>query len=256
MKSNFPKKMLPVGGGGDGYLAKGTMRNRRLFYKATMIVAFEFYVFSQTNQSVAPSGLGLETRNGNSTDNVFISPNERWQLFESSALPWATPVGISSVSFRVNDGGASLNTVIPRVEITMSTSSRTASSMSTIYSENVGPNELLVYAHDNVSLFSPGGPGPNPFQITFQFDKLFIYDPTAGNLFFRLSNSGFGQSGIDVEAGGVNYALYAPGVLPFPVGRGIVAQFSWSPIPEADVSILLSMGFFLFGIRSVFKKTK
>jgi hypothetical protein len=129
----------------------------------------------QANQTVAP--LGLANQNGNAADDFLQTFGERSFLFSPSELSWIGPVQISGVSFRVDESELSMSAIIPRVEIRMSTSLRSPASMSTLYANTVGVDELLVYARDAVHISSVGGNSPNLFGIVFPFDQTFNYDP-------------------------------------------------------------------------------
>lgn len=69
-------------------------------------------------------------------------------------------------------------------ELRVSTTSQSLDDMSTRFSENIGPDELLVLEGPITTATMNEGPraGPKEFDIAFDFDTPFHYDPTAGNL--------------------------------------------------------------------------
>lgn len=230
---------------------------RRIFAFAGLILASTFG-WSATNQSIIP--IGLETRNGNAADNIWFqdTTNDRWQLFASSALPWSGSVSITGLSFRVDEGQAAMNTVVPRVEIRISTSPQTPATMSTLYSVNVGPDEALVFAHDNVAISSPGGAGPNAFGISFQFDQPFVYNPAAGSLFFRFNTFGrtpFAEP-VDLESGQTGAGYFAPGIFTTPVNLALVTEFEWTAVPEPSSMLLIGLVSVTLAARRIFRYTR
>lgn len=226
------------------------MKSTKLFYITILAVAFEVCSFGQTNRSIAPGGLGLEVRNGNTGDDILrSSAGERSQLFASTVLPWSEPVAISAMSFRLENDVPAASVIIPRIEIRLSTSIRSPDNMSMLYADNVGGDEKLVFGQNDVVLASAGGPGPNPFDLTFRFAQPFLYNPHNGNLLFRLNVSDgdiFGSRTIDAEQGGTGYKLVAPNIFSVPISQAIITEFSWSAIPEPRISVFLGSAGILF----------
>jgi hypothetical protein len=207
------------------------------------------------NQRVAP--LGLDSQNGTSADGILEANGERVQLFAPAALSWNSPVAISSLAFRVDDGLTSFSAVIPHIEIRMSTSSRSPATMAIDYASNVGSDEKLMFSADDVALASPGGAGPNAFGLQLQFSEPFFYNPANGSLLFRIDvsvGSFFGSRAIDSESGGSSYKMVAPGVFSVPVSQALITQFEWVAVPEpTSMALLVGVGI-LVASRMAFLK--
>jgi hypothetical protein len=195
-----------------------------------------------TTTSVFP--VGLDNQTGNSGIVLFSSNpdpiNQYQQLFRSSELQkaWQTPVSISAVAFRVNNGASAFQAVIPTVEIRFSTSATPLEQMSSNYAQNKGSDELTVFLHQNVALSGAGGAGPNPFDIRFNFDRPFVYDPSKGNLLMYIA-TGFEVSGKSSQLDAQEYATFSgTPVISFgngylgPSPVGLVSQFSSTTVPE------------------------
>src|SRR5678815_4864698 len=84
--------------------------------------------------------------------------------------------------FYRNDGF--LNVDITSLQINLSTTSKGPDGLSTVFSENIGANETVVFG-PRPARFGPGSPLP---EYTFQLDEPFFYDPSAGNLLMDVRN--------------------------------------------------------------------
>jgi hypothetical protein len=74
----------------------------------------------------------------------------------------------------------------------MSTTSRNPGELGTAFSENVGPDAVVVFQGDLSFSTANTGPdaGPKDFDLVFQLQRPFKYDPTAGNLIFDVVTGG------------------------------------------------------------------
>jgi hypothetical protein len=175
---------------------------------------------AETNTTVSPQGFALQ--NGNSANALFsgLVP-EFQQLFRASHLAsdFNGPVAITDIRFRLNEGAfSSMDTVVPRVEIRLSTTAVAPENMSVSYTANRGVDERTVYLRSNVTLSSPGGQAINPFDVEFRLETPFVYDPSAGNLLLYIVNSGPGDgrvSSLDAQSfasfAGAPFASYGGG---------------------------------------------
>jgi hypothetical protein len=219
-----------------------------------ILLAFALNANAQTtNRTVVP--LGLENQNGNSNDGIIESGGQFQELFRSSYLQaqWQTPVQITGMAFRV-DGALSSDTVIPRVEIRLSTSLRSREDMSLIYSANRGGDETTVFLHDNFRLFGSAVRPVSPFDLRFEFDQPFIYDPKAGNLLLYMNSAGPIGSGSQIDAHFGGDVAYVGTSGPFSpdqvVAYSPVIQFSWISVPEPSTLCLGALGgLIILGLR-------
>ncbi|MGZ5545665.1 MAG: hypothetical protein ACXWIU_13415 [Limisphaerales bacterium] len=200
--------------------------------------------------TVAPGG--FENTAGGSGDAILFAQSQMQQLFRASSLAqqWSTPVEITGLAFRNADKQLDYSSTIAQVEIRFSTSSRTPEQLTPFYFNNVGADETTVYLHQNVSLFAAVG-NPAPFDLKFQFDKPFVYDPNNGSLLMYIQTiqpSG-GANTIDSHVFGdlnVSPVAYTGTSGPFASGivapYGIITEFTWVAIPEPNPGYLLICG--------------
>jgi hypothetical protein len=200
---------------------------------------------AQSNRTVFPAG--FENQNGDLHDSILIAPYQIQELFRASSLTptWQGPVSITAIAFRVNDGNIPrYNSVIPQLEVRLSTSSRAPEQMVLNYLQNRGPDEKTVYLHSSVALSGASRQPINPFDLRLTFDQPFFYDSRSGNLFMYISTGTGGAfpgaSTIDSQGfsdlsstpvAAVGESLPAGGgqlVLPY----SLITQFSWVSVPE------------------------
>jgi hypothetical protein len=192
----------------------------------------------ETNRTVLPPG--LETQPGNTYFPLFSSAADLQQFFRSSTFPSAGPVQITSVAFRVGRGLGSFSAVIPTVRIHLTTSTRTPEQMTSNWNLNKGSDDAIVYDHFSVSLFSQANQQVNPFDLRFDLDTPFVYDPRLGSLAMMLDivpASSIGTQTLDVSDSAA-LGFYVKGILA-PISRGLVTEFSWVAIPEPEIASLL-----------------
>jgi hypothetical protein len=200
-----------------------------------------------TTETVVP--FGFENQSGNGSDSLLDFPGQTQELFRASYLAnaWDTPVAISGIAFRVA-GALSMSATIPQVEIRFSTSSQTPETMSTFYAANKGADETTVFLHNNVSLFGTAGQQVNPFDLRFQFDRPFIYDPKNGNLLMSIKLTGSFLGGKQIDAQGYSTLAASPvGYVgqhnPDQVGAlADVIAFSYVQVPEPRIPGLILIG--------------
>src|SRR5262249_37249225 len=70
------------------------------------------------------------------------------------------------------------------ITIFLSTTSRSAATLSSTFADNLGPDNTMVFSGPlTISTADlPGPGGTKPFDIMFPFTTPFVYDPRAGNL--------------------------------------------------------------------------
>jgi len=192
----------------------------------------------------------------------FFDASVRYQqVYSASQFGASGPVTISQIAFRPDgaDSGASLIIFFNSVQIDLSTTARTPTTLSTTFASNVGPDNATVFngfVFNNFPITGPAG-GPKDFTITFNVTP-FIYNPSAGNLLLdvRAFESGGGISdNLDAQSGsGFTAHVDASGIgsttgAIFPTG--LVTQFQVSPVvrvpepstlPLSALAMLLAMG--------------
>jgi hypothetical protein len=187
--------------------------------------------------------------------------NQYQEVFDASnfsSLPGE--VLITGFSWRLDNppgGGANIDFVLPSVEVLVSTTSRNSSSLSPVFSNNTGADEITARPAAPLRLSgvkSPGG--PSAFSIAFPFINPFKYDPNKGNLLLELKviNGVRGVPNLDwSEPSGNEGVAFIDKSSPFGADPyGPITQFSYQSIPEP-------CGIFLIGIATtlvLFKRPK
>jgi hypothetical protein len=191
----------------------------------------------------------------------FFDTSVRYQqVYSASEFGSTDPVTISQISFRPDGAvsGSSLVIFFNSVQIDLSTTSSTPTTLSTTFADNVGADNATVFnsfVFGNFPVTGPAG-GPKDFTITFNITP-FTYDPSAGDLLLdvRAFESGGGisdnldaQSGspfrAHVDASGIGSttgAVFPTGLVTrFEVSAVAVAEPS--ALPLVAVAMLIAMG--------------
>jgi hypothetical protein len=106
-------------------------------------------------------------------------------VFSSAYFPANGPTTITGMRFRPDAGWTSAATVsIPSIDFRLSATSRGPGTLSTVFSENIGPDEILVRSGALTYSTLQNGPTskPNVFDILVPFQTPFVYDPSQGHL--------------------------------------------------------------------------
>lgn len=141
------------------------------------------------------------------------------------------------------------------VEVGVSTTTKTSSSLSPVFSENVGNDRTLLTQSSDFAFMgnSPSGTGiPSEFSLGFGSNiEGFLYDPAAGNLLLDLR--GFGVPfAVDAFTSTENLSVAYSSLDPsFLKGRllqkGLAVVFGFYPVPEPT-----SLGLFALGVFCLF----
>ena len=152
----------------------------------------------------------------------------------------ATTIETAAGDFFADQDGAEVLT--PQIQIILSTTLVTPSSLTSTFLENVTGVETVVYS---VPLFLSSGAtgpelGPKDFDIVIDLDVPFRYDPNLGSLLMEVRNIS-GTIGGTFRFDFVNqtspvvaraFALDVTAtVAPFVRASGLVTQFTMTPIP-------------------------
>ncbi len=107
------------------------------------------------------------------------------QVYDSSAFG-SIPLEIVALSFRVDDlGGGAFSSVIPDIQINLSTTPLAVDGLGSSFALNVGPDQTIVFNRGRLALSSAG---TGLFDITINLDTPFFYDPARVNLSYGRHN--------------------------------------------------------------------
>lgn len=231
----------------------------RLLLICTALVLLVCFATAQTSrfEIVAPNDLWHTDGNSGSHWPWASGPMRYQQIFDASEFSSLAAAGggwIQNLSFRLDaaDVGDFQRTVTD-VQINLSTSLRGPDGLSTVFAENIGPDERVVFT-GNADLIMFREPGPPTASMPFGtaiFITPFFYDPSQGNLLLDIlifsegpillpsdmdSSRVLGDS-ISRVVGSVNASSG------FTVDtEGLVTRFLVEPIPEPSILGLLSLG--------------
>ena len=207
---------------------------------------------------VSPSARTASDGNG-ATGHPFsqIEAYYRWQqvFVASDFVALGGPLLVSAISLRPN-GQAPWTYTLPNVQLSLSTTAGSPSSLNSTFAQNVGSDRTTVFSGQLTLQTANTGPsnGPKAFDIVIPFQTPFLYNPLAGNLLIDISNfsSGFIPLGdqLDSEfynegqAGSTAHVSYWDASSPsgIPVSGGLIVQFSGSVVPEPTTTALILFG--------------
>jgi hypothetical protein len=126
--------------------------------------------------------------------------------------------------------------------------------MSRLWSENKGSDAAVVFVQNDVSLFAAANQLVNPFELRFELDTPFVYNPKLGSLAMMLVTEESSGRTRTLDANGYGFlnssvpvASFMPGNLS-PAAIGIIAEFTWVAVPEPKTSLLVFGGAAVLGI--------
>ena len=135
---------------------------------------------------VIPNGFDYLEGNSWQVDNVgdlYPSGAREQEIFSSEQFASiGGPIWITGAYYRPD-----MQVTAPReftyfgLEIRMSTTDKTPATLSGTFSENIGPDETLVYSGD-CTLSTPGRDGLEDFDYIIKYQTPFYYDPGKGSL--------------------------------------------------------------------------
>jgi hypothetical protein len=177
------------------------------------------------------------------------------QVYTSADFSALTgPSRITDILFRPDATfGAAFSSTLSNVTIDLSTTSKTPSTLSSTFANNVGADNIVVHT-GSLSLSSadtgPAG-GPKAFDIDIHLSTPFLYDPSAGNLLLDVTNFGGGTTTVfDAVGSGdshvnrvwvENSTTAATGTVDS-IAAGLVTEFKFTPatVPEPSALLLLA----------------
>lgn len=207
----------------------------------------------ETNTVRVPKG--IETFFGREAAAVF---HENQQVYNSSLFTdfGSQTIAITGIGFRHDEAGPSLEIVVPRLQIWMSTFARSWDQLQLNANRNWGPDRTLVLDQTDIRLFVTPPGSPDEFGYRFVFERPYSYNPGSGHLVldfnteldsgrelaFDVAGSGFEAYGLTI-AGGRNGAGGGAGL-------GLFATTFSVVVPEPRAAILFAFALiFLTALR-------
>jgi hypothetical protein len=236
----------------------------RSVFSLPLAAAFLLFAHHGAAQStfVVPGGLA-NTEGNSSMSDVFTTTSSfrMQQVFDASQFAFlGSGTGrIDSIAFRL-DGAATGNPMYPNgiTQITLSTTSKTTDSLSPVFADNVGADQVIVFSGSSAF----GGiyqlsQSPQPFFNIFNASAPFRYSPTMGNLLLDILVGGqivIGSGGLDAQSVAGDFtsrvfatsALNTSGTLDT---SGLVTRFGITPVPEPAPILLTALGVAVFLFR-------
>lgn len=171
---------------------------------------------------------------------------------------------ITRITFR-GDGqtGHPFDEVIGSVQINLSTTTKAPDGLSTIFSENVGANDTIVFGPGPLRVIGEGGvSGQVSWGPVIYLAQPFYYSPSLGNLLLDIRTfTGGGPVPLDAVAYvGDSVSILGSGEVNAPTGYaytlGLATAFEITPVPEPGVAVLVGLGVLALGARACFKHGK
>jgi len=204
---------------------------------------------------------GSQTQEGNSFLLAPLVPNggpRFQQVFNSSIFTPLLPPGggwITDIAFRA-DGpfGGNFNFDVPNVQVILSTTTHSADGLSSIFDDNLGPDQAVVFGAGPLHIRSTHNPldYPQGFALIFGLSQPFYYNPSAGNLLMDIRSLYAGQETYPqvfldaVNTPGDSISALGGGA---PTTAGLATFIAFQPVPEPSSltlcvigSVLLAMG--------------
>jgi hypothetical protein len=191
----------------------------------------------------------------------FISSSRYQQFYDASQFgPMAGGAWITGIALRVQSPTPAFSSVLPDIQLDLSTSPKTLSTLSRTYASNVGADDITVFTRGPLTLSSLGSTGAEPTFVPIEFAHPFFYNPAQGGLLLDVRNFGGGQSRMfDADAlpssimnRVYNYSGNANSTSADVIGlnyAGLVTEFRFTPVPEPTTLALLALGVFSLAFR-------
>ncbi len=166
--------------------------------------------------------------------------------FESISEP---QIEIQGIGFRWAPGSDALQTVIPAIEIHMSTSFKQLWQMTGVRGDNRGQDYKLVYTRIDLPINVVPAGTPREYGSVFMFDEPFVYDRNSGQLV--LDFDVFGEIPGGTEIGYDNHQIIDSGKLIFgfgypPLNIVFATEFYFVPVPEPGSLTIGLLGIVIF----------
>ena len=234
------------------------MKIQRLFAASSLLFCAPF---AAADVIVVPNNLATVEGNDDNFGPFFNDSVRYQQVYDASQFPSSIgPLRITQIAFRPDGSVTNPNLIIrfDSVRIDLSTTSSTPGTLSSVFANNVGADNMTVF-NSFVFVTAPvtGPPGgPKDFTVVFDLTP-FIYDPSAGNLLLDVRAIEF--------AGGISAPFDAVSNSPFTAhidapdisaatgsyfADGLVTQFQYTAVavPEPSTIVLESLGALLIAL--------
>ena len=180
----------------------------------------------------------------------LIAPSVRYQQVYGASDFFSRVAGlllITEISFAPGPGTGPIDVQLPSLHVNLSTTQKAPDGLSSTFSDNLGPNDSLVYSGSIRLTIDPTGDLNFPVHIPLQHP--FLFDPRAGNLLmdvrnFETQNSPpppFPQNPPLFEAQDrfgdtlsfvASFDVNSPSANIFVQSEGLVTEFTVTPVPE------------------------
>ena len=209
----------------------------------------------QTNYTVAPVGYDNIEGNGREVIPFNASIRVRYQQMYSASQfqGLGDNLLITELRFRVDSSSFSFDTVLPSVDIRLSTSTRSPEAMSVTFSQNVGQNETVVLTKGPLHLSSQRV----GFDVVVPLTTPFLYIPSEGSLLMEVRK--YDTSFILSDLDGLFYPKLqgAPMASLEGIGEGatsglvvessgLVTKFGYEVVPESRAYAFFGLGLLVF----------
>jgi hypothetical protein len=210
----------------------------------------ETVVVPNSNESTSGAGAGLTL--------PFSASESRWQQVYGSGefnSAGGNLLQINQLRFRIDEErpvGSSFSTVTHGLSIFMASTTRTFSTASATYDENIEGNLFQVLPMTDVN-FTGVRSSATSFDVVIPLPNAYVYDRTSGNLLVDIRVAGTSVLPPLDQTGRPNSTYSVGGSLSFPDGtltsQGLVTQFGFTIVPESRPIILLMIGAALILMR-------
>jgi hypothetical protein len=190
---------------------------------------------------------------------IISIPSQRYQqLYRASQFASIGSGGlITQIIFRPDASSGAFSSILPDIQINLSTTSALDDHLNSLFAANVGIDNTIVVPRGSLALSSaftgpPGG--PMDFDIVINLATPFFYNPSLGNLLLDVRNFGGGATTAfdarDVLNDGVSRIYTLAGNVNSDMADrndsfGLVTGFTIIPEPRGPV-LLLAGGAILF----------
>ena len=123
------------------------------------------------------------------------------EVYQASQIG-TSPMFLAGISFRPESKSIPFTNVISSLRLVLSTTTNAPDGLSSVFASNTGPDSMVVYSGSIEIASKVTGPstGPCAFDIYIPFQRIFLYDPSKGNLLVDLSSTGGdGVSAVDAS---------------------------------------------------------
>jgi hypothetical protein len=196
----------------------------------------------------------LATVNGGDNNgfpfNIGNSSQRYQQVYSASQFSaFGGPQTITQIGFRPSADrfGNAFSSTLPNIQIDLSTTSKAVNGLSSVFANNVGPDDTVVFSGALALSSQATGPpqGPKDFDILINLTTPFLYDPSKGNLLLDVRNFVGGTTdqfdAKEFPLPNTSSRVWSQGGINSTFGLAdswaLVTQFQFGPaaVPSADV---------------------